>query len=324
MIQLSHVMPVLLVACAVEELPVEVETDTEVVVVDSDVTEEPCTSVITGLEPGDGSDIVPVDAPIRARFRPAAPADAWSLDLVGVPGSVRLSDDGRIATFEPDEPLEPNTTYTLEATVCDREGGSVFTTGSELVDPTALIGRTWAVPWRQLRWAAPSGANLFAALVQFDAILVELLDVAPGGTDLRMLGTAGYRTGATFRPECFNEAVPGDMDFESNPFFTTGATTFVIPVDATVVPTIITVHEFRFSGTFVDGGDTIEDFNGTGLLDTRGIDVLVAPLDACLVFGLAGSPCVACPDGVPACVWADATAGEAAWSPGSSVTLGCP
>ena len=314
---------VVLLACAA---PSEDPTITPDPPVDDDTESaavlDVCEAHVDRVSPGDGAEGVSLEVVVEVGFTPAPPADRWALTLEGVEGVATLSEDRRTARFVADAPLEPETTYTVAAEACSEVRTASFTTGMTPVDVTDMEGSTWAAQWDEIVWISPAGAGLFASMVGFDVILIEMIDVAADGESFGMIANAGYSAGGVYLPECDNEVVPADVDYSANPAFTTGTTTLSIPIDATSPPTVVRVDDVRFDGTFVDDGDAISWLTGRGLLDTRGIGVLTAPLDPCLVFAFAGAACQACPDGVEACVWAEFQVEHAILAPGSSVSDG--
>lgn len=287
--------------------------------------EETCRSTVRRFEPIDSATDVVLEIVINVTFDDVLPEDAV-LEVTGPDGTVegehRRGPNGRALSFVPDE-LQPLTTYTVRAPSCDITEEASFTTGLRPIVPEDLVGNTWVVRWDTLIWNEPAGANALTALAGFDVIMAEMMAARQGGDLLRMAGAGGYATGGTHIPECANDIVPADLDFEQNPVFATSATTLAIPIDATNPPTIFTVHEFRIRGTFIDDGDTIEDFRATGLIDMRGISTLLGGFDPCALFSLAGSDCQACPDGVEECIWTDIEAPEASVDPMASISDWC-
>jgi hypothetical protein len=304
-------------------------TDTVTNPVDTvvDTVEAPCGGVPEVFAPEHDDDRIPVNVTPTVAFADVAEGQAV-VELAGpdgpVEGAVTWNDLGDEATFTPAEPLLPETTYIFRAEHCDVVEEAWFTTGLPPIDAEALVGTTWVVPWSTLVWEEPGGADTLAALADFDVIMAELLGAEQVGDQLRMAGAGGYDLGGgTYLPECVNDVVPADFDFSQNPIFSTTETTLSIPIDATTVPVVIEVHEFRFRGTFVDDGATIDDFRSTGLIDLRGVGTLLGGVDACLLFQLAGSSCQACPDGVAQCIWMDVRSNDAVAADGASITEWC-
>ena len=285
-------------------------------------TGPPCLGKVMSISPEDGAIAVSPTTDIRVTFD-TAPDEDVEVELIGVDAVLMWEDLGTVAVLTPEEHLEAEADFTVRVEICDTTTTATFTTHFDPVDPASLVGRTWIVPWQTLNWTAPNSAAVFATFADFDAIMLELLDVTPMGGQLRMAGTGGYDLSTYYVPECRNTPVPSDVDFSDNPRFETASSSFAIPVDSTFTPTVIEVYETRFTGTFIEGGDAIAPFAASGLLDLRGVEVLISPVNACDLFAAAGSPCEVCPDGEIKCVWAAFDAARADWSPLSSVTEGC-
>lgn len=324
----SILVAIALAACTpTVDDPTTEDTDPGAVDTVDQPVEEACDVLPDQFDPLHDATDIPVDVTPMIAFTDAAETTA-EIDLTGpdgpVDGALSWTDQGALATFTPDEPLLPETTYIFRASNCDTVEEAWFTTGLPPIDADALVGTTWVVPWPTLIWDEPGGAATLAALADFDVIMAELLGAVRAGDQLRMVGAGGYDIGGgAYLPECVNDVVPADFDFSQNPIFSTTESTLSIPLDATTVPTIIVVHEFRFRGTFVDEGASIQDFRSTGLIDLRGVGTLLGGVDACLLFQLAGSSCQACPDGVEQCIWMDVRSNDAVAADGASITASC-
>jgi len=286
-----------------EDSPVDTDVDTDLPPV--------CTAEIASISPDNGATEVELDTPIVVGFTEAvSPDDPWEITLQGAPGSSVLAEDGLSATFTPDSPFTPDTTYPIEASVCEDAALASFTTRFG-VDASLLPGRTYAVSYGAINFVSPTIAN---TLSPADWILIQVDTVDPTGQQLTTF--AGLADGATPMPDCGNSLDSGPADFSDNPLLSVGPTDFVLPVSGDTV----TIEDFLVRGRFEAGAGVLSNVRISGMLDTRGITTIDG---VCSLSALTGTPCEPCRDGAVRCLPIQAEADQADYWPDVDIVASC-
>lgn len=325
---MRHVLLALsLLACKGESQPTATgETDGPTDTDDTDVPATPviptanCGVLLGGSVPVSGATDVSVSAPIQILFNSmATPADAWSINVTGVTGTSSLDPDGLRATFVPDEPLEYETTYAIEANVCQDGGLYTFTTENRPLLDQDVEGKTYAVAFPNIAFSAPPPA-LMAQIAGnvADWILVQVVDIDDVTNEFTANAGSADTVAGTPIENCAYAFDAGTGDFSNRPELNVGPSMFTIPIGANNV----NIENFTLSGTFGAQGDTIQDIQIGGKLDTRGIPI-PGGLDACFLAGLAGVTCIQCVDGALRCLNVAATAPLAEHFPTLDIEATC-
>jgi len=229
-----------------------------------------------------------------------------SSDAGDVSGSMSTDDDGLRLIFTPDAPLSPSTSYTMNISTCDGEGGaSISFMTSELGTPIEcdLSGKAYRVDLASARFVKPDPA---VASLLFDALEDDILIGVSeqGDAELQMLGALSDGIGGQ-QNYCYPSIeFPTAAAFE-DPFFSVG------PADTTlnVADVSVTISQLGISGAFAPDCTYFGGGRLTGELDARVLGPLVGELlgeedpDAiCQLLTTFGVVCEACSsDGAEYC-----------------------
>lgn len=273
-------------------------------------TPPPCGALIANTNPVADANGVAIDSPINVQFNAAiTDADHWHLAVTGVSGTATLAPDGMSAEFVPDAPLEYETTYAIEAEVCDDGGLYLFSTADAPLLDDDIEGKTYAIPYNNVVFAAPPN-QLMNTLVTdpVDSILLQIIDI--DDTTRIFTANAGAAVDINGIPvvDCPLSFDAGTGDFTNLPMLEVGPTLYTLPFAGQNV----TIEDMEISGTMGIDGDSITDLSITGRIDTRGITGFG---DICFLAGLAGVNCIQCADGLPRCLNVNASAAQADWDP---------
>lgn len=263
-----------------------------------------CAHKIGGFDPQGGTDWYHRTPP--SLWVTMANPDAYSVSLVDedeVPAPVTptWSEDQLKLTLTLDEPLRPDTHYTLRATDCGAQhevGFKTSTLGLPLtVDPSELVGKTWLMDMINANWVEPGGAEALVQLYfsdptllsvqRVDGDLIELMGAA-GETDL--IGDLVQAPGATwdFPTATFAEA----------PYFASASGLVVLKFQGVGIP----IHGAVLAGTFAPDGSAIGGATLEGLGDTSGLGEFLGagfeddPYAVCDLAAGLGISCEPCPE----------------------------
>ena len=316
---MRRLIPLLALACTPQEKPIaekqDIDTDGDD---DTDIVYE-CDARLDTIIPADLTTNVDCDEMVLVTFTDRAYEGQWTLGIVDVNGTAELSDDGMSATFVPDEPLDYDTIYTVEATACEDEAETRFWTVLEPVDLDTLDDRTYVMPYGDLVWVEPASSVALHPFVTFESFLMEVSDVYPTVNALDTRFTAGWSQGV---PEC-GSIVDTSADYTNNPTFVTGSSSLYIPIPTSAPPTTLTIEDLRVEASFANQGTSIVNVVMKGMLDTRGFDPLLGS-NTCLLAAAFGDICQACLDGENRCLPVHVTLEEAQWNPLYSISAYCP
>ncbi len=190
-------------------------------------TDVDCYSEIVGVTPEPNAQNVVLDTTVVVDFDTPVPAGgAWSIEVPNALGTATLAPDGLSATWTPEGDLSPETTYTINASVCDDDESSVFTTAPPPVDPAAIegtaYGLAWADPVTGVTITEPAAGDLLKGLMPIDFVLLHLASIDPVTDEIDAAATlAYYDSYSNVVPDC-DVAVQEIADFSRNPFFSFG------------------------------------------------------------------------------------------------------
>ena len=210
---------------------------------------------------------------------------------VPVPGSTVHHSDR--VEFVPDDPLNANTTYSVELQDCPPSvvTWSTSPTGAP-IDPTTAIGTVYAVDLDSGRWIEPPGVgSLLTGYLTVD-VMVGIEDA--DASALTVLGGVSEE-GTQNQDLCSETVMFPPADFTDNPYFELGPSDIAIGV----LGTSIDMYDLFLSGAFRPDFTGMEGATLEGQLDTRGLVPLVDPFgppDAVctllVTFGVTCGPCV--------------------------------
>jgi hypothetical protein len=227
---------------------------------------------------------------------------AWDLSIVGVMGASALAADGLSMTFTPDADLEPETRYTIDASVCTDAQMASFTTLTAPVDDLLIEGNTYVLPFGDLVFTEPSAADiLLGGAATVDYVIVQVAAVDPMAQTISTVATTGYDAPSDITADCGTVIEPDPADFSTNPRFGVGPGDFAFPFGEDAE---LTIENFTLLGQFTPDLGAIEDIRVSGAIDVRPLGF--GPCSFIAV--LAGGTCVPCSDGLTECMAAEAYA----------------
>lgn len=278
---------------------------------DSAEPAEECTAIPWEFEPAHKAIHVPTDAVITVIFSEAIqPSDAWLLEVKDVTGEAVLHEDLMGATFTPEEPLEYATEYEAQTLICNSPDTMTFTTVGAPLDPNNLVGVSYAMLYNDLTWQQPPQSLMNLINTPLDAILVQIRTFDEIAGNMGVVASAGIFQSNLLAPVCGTVLEPGHIDLSENPLFVLGPIDLVVPYDTTD----FIIEDFTLYATFSETGETLQDIDVSGILDTRAFASMLT-MDLCETSSLLGDPCIPCDDGVEACLNAHATGDEAPHDP---------
>lgn len=292
------------------DIPVAPDPDGEMIDTEDsdDVAPQPsCEVSVVSIVPTSGERFAGTRSDIVVDF--SAPLEhhmAWSVAVEGVDTTVELSADGMTATLQPRRPLAHETEYAVTAMACDSELRETFRTTPRSVSVSDVTDRWWSLGAGDLTWVAPGSSSLFDALVSFEALSFEAVadPTVPSGLRLEAFFEVTLDLGV-----CGDAVDLGPIDLSANPRFTTTPTDIWVPSEVGDA----LLAQVQVSGTYSHGGMELDDIHLQGLIDTRPIEPFSPlPVDVCELASMLGEPCVACPDGMMACIATVVTASDAA------------
>ncbi len=244
--------------------------------------------------------------------------DASATIVTDIAGQQTVSDDGLSITYQPDEPLTPDTAYEVDLDYCRGTASIGFTTssyGQPVDDPAALLGQTWSYDLRDARFYQ---AGYLGELLQTFAErvgLVSVVGVSGGTVDLRLaVADDNDPPGQDYCARTID--VPG-VDFTAAPFLAFGPTA----IEFNAYLGTIVLHEMMVETTVAPDGGSLGGMVLEAVIDVRSVAEAVDMelTELCDLLEVYGAPCSACPeDGEPYCA---STAADRLEAPGVSVTL---
>jgi len=248
-----------------------------------------CDVDISEIQPADGQTNWYYRGLVQARL--SGPDETAVLEVQGVPGTSWLHENGHIAYFAPDPPLQPNTSYTADLQYCRGQTTWDFST-SDLGKPTVgpLGERVYLWDTSNGNIIRPEGVGALLEQYLEMVVLVGVVEQDEGFS----LEIAIADEEAVQDP-C-NATVSLSTDFGDDPYFEVG------PISIND-----TLFDLRLTGTFSEDFDRIAGITATGIADTRPFNHLMdeeAEDDSvCEALSGMGVSCVDCPlDGQPLCL----------------------
>ncbi len=216
-----------------------------------------------------------------------------------VAGTSWTSDDLETVYFTPDAPLDPSTTYEATLTYCKGDATIDFTTSALGTELTAdIVNKTYEIDLASARFVEPAGVGELIGEFVTMSVLIGVVSV--DGTNITMMGALSEE-GNSDQDFC-TETFALDADFTETPFFVIAADSIELSVAGYTIP----LQDFEVSGTFADDGSYFGGGVLAGSVDARDIVEMIDEVDtwedACNLTASFGAPCVACSDGVEACL----------------------
>ncbi len=216
-----------------------------------------------------------------------------------VAGTTWTSEDLEVVYFTPDEPLAPATSYEATLSYCVGDATIDFTTSSLGEDLGAdILDKTYVIDLASARFVEPAGVG--ELIGEFVTMNVLVGVAAIDGSDITMMGALSVEGGTDqdFCTPTFDLAA----DFAETPYFVIAADS----IDLSVAGYVIPLQDFEVSGTFAADGSYFGGGILAGSVDARDIVEMIDEVDtwedACNLTASFGAPCIACSDGVEACL----------------------
>jgi hypothetical protein len=216
-----------------------------------------------------------------------------------VAGTSWTSEDLETVYFTPDEPLLPATSYEATLTYCVGDATIDFTTNALGEALSAdILDKTYVIDLASARFVEPAGVG--ELIGEFVTMNVLVGVAAVDGTNLTMMGALSVEDG-TDQDMC-TPTFDLTADFSETPFFVIAADS----IDLSVAGYTIPLQDFEVSGTFAADGSYFGGGVLAGMVDARDIVDMIDEVDswedACNLTASFGAPCIACGDGVEACL----------------------
>ncbi len=265
----------------------------------------------TGCENGI-DETIPADGAVDAYYRAdvefqlddadeSGPSIVLSSGGTDVAGTSWTDDDNEVVYFTPDSPLDPATSYTATLTYCVGDASIDFTTSPlGMALDTDLTDNTYAIDLASARFVEPAGVgDLIGEFVTMN-VLVGVTAYTEGGT-IDMLGALS-EDNSTVQDYCTPTFPFPQADFSEAPYFSVGPADITLAVAGYEIP----MQDLEISGTFADDGSYFGGAVLGGMIDARDIVEMIDEVDswedACNLTASFGAPCVACDDGIEACL----------------------
>lgn len=277
------------------------------------VEEDVCTAEFNKVFPEDASTGVYIRTPLQFYLTQPDPSAQIATDI---PGHMETSEDGRVLSWIPDDPLQPESSNSLTLNGCFGSASTHFQT-SRAGQPleSDLQGRTWLLQFKQGRADTPSTELLAPYLLGY--VRMEVLRQTSTALTLR----STYSRDASFAEEC--EVAQQFAVFNEAPNFTTIPSNLAFPH----------LYHAQLSGTFTPDAKRIEGIHITGQWDVRDLEADglntqgETPEHLCGILAAVHLPCTPCDDGEPLCMELSASlipADEWVGSPGEDKSCsGC-
>lgn len=217
-----------------------------------------------------------------------------------VAGTTWLSEDSETVYFTPDAPLDPSTSYTATLSYCTGDAPISFTTselGGEL--SSDLVDSTYVIDLASARFVEPAGVGELIGEFVTMSVLVGV--TAVDDSSITMMGALSVE-GGTDQDFCSPTFDFPAADFAEAPYFSVLADEMILAAAGYEIP----LQDLEVSGTFAADGSYFGGAVLAGMVDARDIVDMIDEVDsyedACNLTTSFGAPCIACDDGVEACL----------------------
>jgi hypothetical protein len=216
-----------------------------------------------------------------------------------VPGTSTTDEDMEVVYFTPDEPLLPSTEYVATLSYCVGDASNTFTTSELGGELTAdILDKTYVIDLGSARFVEPAGVG--ELIGEFVTMNVLVGVAAIDGADITMMGALSEE-GNTDQDFC-SPTFDLSADFSESPYFVIAADSIELSVAGYTIP----LQDFEVSGTFASDGSYFGGGVLAGSVDARDIVEMIDEVDtwedACNLTASFGAACIACSDGVEACL----------------------
>jgi len=230
---------------------------------------------------------------------------AISLHQLGstIPGTSRYDEESEILRFDPDDPLEPATSYSALVSSCLGEEAFGFATSCLGCEPVeSYEDRVYLLDIDSARFLEPE--NLGPLLVEIVDYRLEILLGILRADEVLSLLVALPEQGSdpAVQDLCWPTTVLPPADFSSSPYFALQTEQLEVAVgDQTLL-----VHDLRFSATFAADGSYLGGGQLQGEADARDMidfsDKITSADELCELAMSFGVDCQTCSsDGLPYC-----------------------
>jgi hypothetical protein len=290
---------------------------------DSDTdTDADCDGVeIASFDPEDGADLVKLDAEVVVTFTGPVPEFGvpWNVDIPGATGTPTLAADRLSATWTPTGTLPPETTLTVNASVCNDAQSSTFTTLPPPIDPAVVPPHTYVIEWADLTITEPPLAALFEDQIPLEFVLIELAAIDPVSLVVDTAAAVGDDTDGSLGPLCLS-SVENEASFELNPYVKFGPETLTFVVDAEA-GTTSDAEDLTIYARVHEDGSALTDVRLSALLATEDlIDIGNCQTLQPLVQGTC-KPCAISASGT--CLYVEGAVPSADYAPGVDIFATC-
>ena len=252
--------------------------------------EQPCDAIILTVEPAPRAEDVALDSEVTVTFSEAVGDGDWFLAVYDAVGVATLAADGMSATWVAETELEPSTSYTIEAEVCDESMSTTFETTLGPVPIEDIEGVTYSVLWDDLTFTEPPNGGVLFQFLTIDAVLLQFEAIDPATSDVDLAATLEI-DGAPFCASVVRET--GDLS--GNPELTFGPQTVTIPIfidgDGTVTQST-DVEGLTITGNVAADGGSLQDIELRGLIAVE--DLIGDPCPKNSLVTLAMGTCEPC------------------------------
>jgi hypothetical protein len=260
---------------------------------DSPVDTPDCDIVISNTWPADGAVGVYNRDPIEFTLTSPAPNAQFVADFAGTQS---VSADGLVITYTPDQPLEPQTRYTVALDYCYSTPEISFTTsslGEPLMDDVSMLGMAWVIDPSDGEYL--EGAGLAGTMTAvFDRALVTEVINSSGSEMAWRLGISDEL--GQKQDECFRTIEVEDVDFSEAPYFEFSAPE--INIDA--YDDELTFYDINMDGTISSDGEMLGGVRYSFTIDIAELVLVMNVSDTetlCEHAATLGSTCGPCPRG---------------------------
>lgn len=262
-----------------------------------------CDVTIDSTDPSDGA----VDHYFRGPllFELSEP-DPTAVVVASFPGTQTV--DGNYVVYTPDEPLDPNTEYTVGFDYCHGAPEITFMTsdlGESVEDTEALLGNTYAIDFSEGRFLEGDDIGELLSTFFGRSLLIQVLAYDEDGMDIRV---AVSERGGDDQEVCRRTLDIEGMDITESPYFSFQTDEFSFGA----YEGELTFLDFQVDGTFAADGSAV---GGVGFSLTLKVSELVPILgvgdedELCELADQMGVECVVCGGGTCVTISADSIYG---------------
>ncbi|MEN0064783.1 MAG: Ig-like domain-containing protein [Myxococcota bacterium] len=235
-----------------------------------------CDSTLATIEPAANATEVSADTSVTATFDTALiDGGTWSLAIDGVDGAATLAEDRLSATFVPDAPLDFETVYNVNVTVCEEMSTFEFLTGAAPVDATNLEGATFTIAEEEITITNPALLQtVLAGLDQsiFNVIALQLTTYDAATSSFDAVTTVLDEEDA---PVC-EFLVAGTTDFSANPFLSFGPQDLTIDIGGGAS---VTLEDLVVEGRVAPDGQSLTNTAINTLIALETVPISLGGLD---------------------------------------------